>query len=381
MRLLLVIPSNSGTIARVSYNLYKAIKQFTTFKIVVVNLSDSQTPGSFDFGNDVYTFQRSKYHNPLTSFYHKVIFVSKIKKSLSIDISISTLLGCDIINAITKKHDIAIGIFHAPISQVKIIGIGSYLLSIIAYKLFLDKLDRRVAVSQTVKQDLERFSRKSVEVIFNIHDFESISKNAEADVLDKDLKLLNDPFIIFVGHLYDIKGPDRLIKAFKLSGLNRKYNLVFVGDDVMCSLSKYRDLVRKLDLEKNVHFIGPRANPYPYIKKARVLISPSRSEGLPGVIIEALYLKTSVISTNSSRGVFEIMNVDQLYDKNLKSNLKTKYGIITPNLPKNENHNIRKLADAMEEELSREVSVFNFDYNRFSAHTVINKLLGDYLNL
>ena len=368
---LLIVPEFSGTIAKVSHNLFSAIKEIAGIKLFVAILDDRIRDNSLDFGDDVYIFKKSKY-GKIGGLLKSCKYIAKLKKDLSIDVSISTLLGCNMINAGTRMNDKTIGIFHAPLTQAKLLGRLSYYLCVLGYKLYLSKLDKIVAVSETVKDYLCQYTNKQVDVIYNIHYFDVILQKSNQSLESNDEWMTEKPYIIYVGGLYDLKGPDRLIKSFAKSKLYEKYNLIFIGADVNDSLKNYKKMVLKLCLQDSVYFIGYRSNPYPYIKKSQFLVSPSRSEGLPGVIIESLYLGIPVVSTNSSKGVFEIMECLEKYDSKQSNNLFTKYGIITPNTV-NETLNEDCLADALKS-ISK-VRIVQFNYKRFTKDNVIDHLL------
>ena len=380
MTILLIIPESSGTIAKVSFNLYKALSQIDGIKLAVAILDDAVNSDSLNFGANVYVFKKPEYGR-IRAMIAKYKFLSKLKSDLSVNISISTLLGCNIYNALTKYKDITIGIFHAPVNQTKLLGLLKYFLCIISYKCFLSKLDRIVAVSETVKRDLMKYSKKNIEIIYNIHNFEDILKKASEDITVEDRYILNKPYILYVGGLYDLKGPDRLIKAYYKSDIYDRYNLVFIGGDVMNSMQRYIDMVAEYGLQNCIFFLGPRSNPYSYMKHSQFLVSPSRSEGLPGVVIEALSLKKKVICTNSSMGVFEIMEVIDKYDPELSAVLKTDYGFISPNLEGKEDFNIEKLSEAINLlACNPSSSEHKFNRDRFASHTIVQELVGKYID-
>ena len=86
---------------------------------------------------------------------------------------------------------------------------------------------------------------------------------------------------------------------------------------------------------------------------SRAIVSSSKSEGLPGVLIESLILGKPVVTTNSSRGVWEILSCDDQYDAKLKERFHTKDGVITPNT-QDEQLNIEQLAKALDEVVGEE---------------------------
>ena len=97
------------------------------------------------------------------------------------------------------------------------------------------------------------------------------------------------PFILFMGRLNFIKGPDILLKAFiEVSKEFPSYNLVFAGpDDGMGDLLKKEAYNYKIN--KKVHFLGfvnEMEKDFLY-KNATVLVIPSRSEAMSIVVLEA----------------------------------------------------------------------------------------------
>ena len=54
------------------------------------------------------------------------------------------------------------------------------------------------------------------------------------------------------------------------------------------------------NLENIVTMLGEKANPYPYIKKADMLLISSVSEAAPMVIGESAFLGTPILSTRTS---------------------------------------------------------------------------------
>ena len=75
-----------------------------------------------------------------------------------------------------------------------------------------------------------------------------------------------------------------------------------------CTYQNY--LIYKINnkLQNKVKLIGYKENPMPYIKLADVFVLSSTFEGLPNVLIEALYLKKYIISSNCPSGPKEILN-------------------------------------------------------------------------
>jgi len=106
----------------------------------------------------------------------------------------------------------------------------------------------------------------------------------------KDLNLKkNKPYILFVGRLNFIKGPDLLLKAFNSIADKIPYhNLIFAGcDDGM--EKELKKEANKSRFSKRIHFIGfiNGSEKDDLYKNADLLVIPSRSEAMSLVVLEA----------------------------------------------------------------------------------------------
>ena len=105
------------------------------------------------------------------------------------------------------------------------------------------------------------------------------------------------PIFVAVGRFNYVKGFDILIEAFHKYIENYKRGTLCIVGDYTENKSYYQqvhDLVGKYNLKDFVYFPGFKLNPYPYIKCADCFVLSSRSEGLPNVMLESLYLGTPV---------------------------------------------------------------------------------------
>ena len=124
-------------------------------------------------------------------------------------------------------------------------------------------------------------------------------------LIDSKLKGATNPYpvngkrhFVAVGRFNPQKGFDLLIEAFiKVVKERRDVDLHIVGDTSI-SGGKVAEAVRKRAIDEGinemVHFYGYQDNPFPYLKYADCFVLSSRWEGLPNVLIEALYLGTPV---------------------------------------------------------------------------------------
>lgn len=105
---------------------------------------------------------------------------------------------------------------------------------------------------------------------------------------------------LWIGNFHKVKGHDVLVKAFKLvHDAEPKTHLYLIGTTPPDT--SFRDSVYNFVKENNlldcVHFMGFQENPYNFIKHCDCYVLPSRMEGLPNSLIEAMYLKRPVVAT------------------------------------------------------------------------------------
>lgn len=114
-----------------------------------------------------------------------------------------------------------------------------------------------------------------------------------------------DDLVVSVGRLSPEKDHATLIHAMALLPANRKWRLVLVGDGV--ERAALEDLVRGLGLSQRVLFTGRVADPFVWMRRARVAVCASVYEGLCNALIEALACGTPVVSTDCPYGPGEIL--------------------------------------------------------------------------
>ncbi len=135
------------------------------------------------------------------------------------------------------------------------------------------------------------------------------------DFVDELKKKYGD-YLLMVGRLAKDKDQATLIKAVKV--LKEKYNLnkylLLVGDG--SERENLEKLARDLYLVDNVIFIGSRYDVQNFYKGAYIYVHSSPAEGLPTVLLEAMFYGLPIVSTDSIPGVREILKQNE-------------YGIIT----------------------------------------------------
>lgn len=127
------------------------------------------------------------------------------------------------------------------------------------------------------------------------------SKNEKFEIEENRWKTVN---YISVGRLHYQKGFDTLIKALPSLKLHYDWHWTIWGEGP--ERLHLERLVEVHDLQDKISLPGLSDNPWKYITQADCLLMPSRWEGLPNVILEALTCGIPSIATHSSGGIAEI---------------------------------------------------------------------------
>lgn len=138
----------------------------------------------------------------------------------------------------------------------------------------------------------------SCQVIYNPFDIAKIQRMADEPIIKPFEK-----YFIHIGSFEERKRHDRLLQAYKLSGIDTP--LILMGKGAL--RLKIEMMIDDMGLGNKVTIIDFQKNPYPYIKAAQALILTSDAEGLPTVLIEALICHTPVISVDCPSGPAEIL--------------------------------------------------------------------------
>lgn len=167
-----------------------------------------------------------------------------------------------------------------------------------------------VAVSLGVADDAAKLldlDRTSLHVIYNPVVTTELHMRASEPA---DHPWFNDggaPVIIAVGRLEPQKDYATLIAAFEqLINTGADYRMVILGEGKL--RAELEAQIAQLGLTHRVSLPGFVSNPYSCMTAARLLVSSSRWEGLPTVLIEALALGCPVVATDCPSGPREILD-------------------------------------------------------------------------
>ncbi len=170
--------------------------------------------------------------------------------------------------------------------------------------------DAVVAVSRGVAESVQQslaVDAERVRTIYNPIPADSIRRLAQAEITHPWFADGEPPVVLSVGREAPAKDYPTLVEAFGLARREVDSRLVILGRLSAPYQERLKSLARGHGVEGDLGFVDFDENPYRYMRRAGLLALSSRSEGLPGVILEALACGTPVVSTDTPYGPREIL--------------------------------------------------------------------------
>jgi glycosyltransferase involved in cell wall biosynthesis len=164
------------------------------------------------------------------------------------------------------------------------------------------------AVSEGAADDLAcvaRMPRDRVQVIHNPIITPELAAKVRLPLDHPWFRPGEPPVILSVGRLAPQKDFPLLINAFARVRQSLPARLLILGEGP--ERAALTALIHQLGTEADVSLPGFVANPYPYMAGAAAFVLPSRWEGLPTVLAEALFCGAPTISTDCPSGPREIL--------------------------------------------------------------------------
>jgi len=159
----------------------------------------------------------------------------------------------------------------------------------------VERADRIVAVSQHTKEDLvNRWDVDSNKVVVIHHGVDKVRKT-DLDVA----RIVDAPFLLFVGERYGFKNFERFLHAFSL--VSRKYSDL----KLVCTGRKFSEadsaLIRQENLmNKVIQLSADEKSLARLYRDAEMFVFPSFSEGFGMPILEAMVYDCPVVLSNAS---------------------------------------------------------------------------------
>jgi glycosyltransferase involved in cell wall biosynthesis len=175
------------------------------------------------------------------------------------------------------------------------------------YRHLYRRADKVVCSSDTMVNDLMKHFKIPREKIVRIYNPVDAKRVQELAQIGENPFRGPGPHLITVGRLSGEKGLDLLLEAMpevREVLPTAELNILGQGPLLECLLEH----AKKLGLAQAIHFWGFQQNPWRYMLHADVLVLPSRFEGLPNVLLEALTLRKRVVATDCPSAVREVQD-------------------------------------------------------------------------
>ena len=175
-------------------------------------------------------------------------------------------------------------------------------------KRFYPWADYVIGNSQGVADDLSQVAmlpRERIKMLYNPVVTPEVREKARASLNHPWFEAGHPPVVLAVGRLTKQKDFPTLIRAFARVRQTRPARLLILGEGP--DRPVLEALVRQLGLEDDVALPGFVENPYVYMSRASLYVLSSRWEGLPTVLIEALYCGSPIVAMDCPSGPREIL--------------------------------------------------------------------------
>ena len=169
---------------------------------------------------------------------------------------------------------------------------------------FLNLISRNAsyffAITKRELKEIQFITKSDVPIILLPNGIWNEPKKKTIKKSHQNYSKLNVPskYILFVGRLSIIKGPDILLEAFIKSKIKNEYYLIFAGpdDNMREKMEKY---INKSPYNKKVLFLGtvPSTERDYLMKNAIITVIPSRKEAMSMVALESSLLGTPFLAS------------------------------------------------------------------------------------
>lgn len=148
------------------------------------------------------------------------------------------------------------------------------------------------ALSEEVKKTVEevyKLSAEKIPVIFNGVDLSNCK-------VKEDYTKRDEFKIVHIGRFMDVKNHAMILKTFALfAKQHTDAKLQLIGDGEL--RKDMEQLAQELGVENSVEFAGLQSNVYPWLHDADIFILPSKFEGMPMTLIEAMGTGLPIIAS------------------------------------------------------------------------------------
>lgn len=162
--------------------------------------------------------------------------------------------------------------------------------------------DKVIAQQDEMQKEIISYTRIPHEKVITLHnpiDTEYIEDCLKADN-PYPPEAMSQYKYIWTARFSSQKGQDLIVQAFEMLHHEKpNAHLYLVGnyDEDDAFFKSINSYINNKHIQEYVHFVGFDSNPYRWIKYADCFVMPSRFEGLPNSLIDAMYIGKPVVAT------------------------------------------------------------------------------------
>ena len=283
--------------------------------------------------NIVYLSNLNKHDSSIKKFLFLPYLALKLKahvKAHNISLIQSHIYRANFTNILAKlfgaKHQVQV-VEVTSINNLKVGGLSKKI-NFLLVKFFYKHADLIVFKAQKMREEfLNNFPKSSNNIVINNpYNIEQIENLAKEPVTDFEFKK-EKKYIVTVGRLSSEKRLLKLIES--IEKLEEHIELLIIGEGTQ--KEELLAFVEEKKLEKRVHLLGKKENPFNYINHSDIFVLASEGEGFPNVLVEAMICNTAVVSTDCISGPREILAPKSDISFQLKENIElAQNGILYP---------------------------------------------------
>ncbi|ETR74269.1 MAG: glycosyltransferase [Candidatus Magnetoglobus multicellularis str. Araruama] len=205
--------------------------------------------------------------------------------------------------------------------------------NLLLIKLLYPQADCLIDKSQGVQNDMnEKFGfNVPKHVIYNPIHVEFIQSKQKDALMPHEFHFQSQRrYIITMARMHPQKCFDILIHSFaSIANKFKDTDLVILGDGI--EKQNIIRLIAELGLNHRIFLTGRVENPYKYLIRSHLFILPSATEGFPNSLVEAMFCKLPVISTDCMSGPREILAPESDVTYQIQNNIEfAPYGVLVP---------------------------------------------------
>lgn len=279
-------------------------------------------------------------------FVKRVVKLRRLKRELTINVSISHLEGADYVNVLSMVNDKAIFWIHG---TKKHDGNIEGHLGILRRKILIPFLYKKaykiVTVSKGIADELAKdypSLKSKLLTIYNGFDVEKIVAKSNESIEDEfSIVFQQSKIIITHCRLARQKNLKALLHIFNNCSNADRVKLVIVGDGELreellsfckCIGTNYWAIWENelVNTDADVYFIGQQDNPFKFLRHSSIYVMTSDWEGFPLALCEAMVCGLPVMAADCFTGPREIIAPEMSLSQPLKFPYSNNFGVIMP---------------------------------------------------